>query len=117
MRHYKHLKPTGEGLHSQAVWHKRSFIGCIAYQIGRDRSSVCHKIEKNERHKRFSACAAPKEGSCPLTADTGRKGGAQILRSLIVEERWSPKQAGDISGSRVAAAASLSFSTILQAGP
>ncbi|QUC02280.1 hypothetical protein [Atopobium sp. oral taxon 416] len=27
--------------------------------------------EKNERHKRFSACATQKEGSCPLTADTG----------------------------------------------
>ena len=50
---------------------KGSFIGCIAYQIGRDRSSVCHKIAKNERHKRFSACATQKEGSCPLTADTG----------------------------------------------
>ena len=50
---------------------KGSFIGFIAYQIGRDRSSVCHKIEKNERHKRFSACATQKEGSCPLTADTG----------------------------------------------
>ena len=96
---------------------KGSFIGCIAYKTGKDSSSVCHKVEKNERHKRFSACAAQKEGSCPPTADTGRKGGAQILRSLIVEERWSPKQAGDISGSSMAAGASLSLSTILQAGP
>ncbi|RRF99985.1 MAG: hypothetical protein DUD39_01510 [Coriobacteriaceae bacterium] len=50
---------------------KGSFIGYIAYQIGRDRSSVCHKIARTARHKRFSACATPKEGSCPLTADTG----------------------------------------------
>jgi IS30 family transposase len=46
MCHYKYLKPTGEELHSRAVWQKGSSIGCIA-----------HKIGKTARHKRFSACA------------------------------------------------------------
>jgi IS30 family transposase len=63
MCHYKHLKPTGEGLHrgeglhSQAVWQKGYSIGCIAHEIGEDRSSGCHKIARTARHKRFSACA------------------------------------------------------------
>ena len=67
MRHYKHLKPTGEELHSRAAWQKGSSIGFIARKIGRDSSSVCHKVEKNERHKRFSVCAAqnPKGGQLP----------------------------------------------------
>ena len=38
MCHYKYRKPTGEGLHSRAVWHKGSSIGCIARKIGRDRA-------------------------------------------------------------------------------
>jgi hypothetical protein len=79
MCHYKHRKPTGEELHSRAVWQKGSSIGCIAYQIGRDSSSVCRKIARTARHKRFSACAAPKEGSCPPTEDKGRKGDFQTL--------------------------------------
>ena len=87
MCHYKHRKPTGEELYSRAAWHKGSSIGCIARKIGRDRSSVCHKVEKTERYKRFSICVAQKEGSCPPTAGKGRKGGTQTLRSLIVEER------------------------------
>jgi hypothetical protein len=41
MCHYKHLKPTGEELHSRAVWHKGSSIGFIAHKTGKDRSSVC----------------------------------------------------------------------------
>jgi len=67
MCHYKHLKPTGEELHSCTVWQKGSSIGYIARKTGKDRSSVCHKVEKNERHKRFSACAAqnPKGGQLP----------------------------------------------------
>ena len=71
MCHYKHLKPTEEELHSRAAWQKGSSIGCIARKIGRDSSSVCHKVARTARHKRFSACATQKEGSCPLTADTG----------------------------------------------
>ena len=62
MCHYKHLKPTGEGLHSRAVWHKGSSIGYIAAEIGKDSSSVCHKLKRNARHGRFRACAAQKEG-------------------------------------------------------
>ena len=99
------------------MWHKGSSIGCIARKTGKDRSSVCHKIEKTERHKRFSGCVAPKEGSCPPTAGKSRKGGTQTLRSLIVRRALIPKQADDISGSSMVSAASLSFSTILQAGP
>ena len=117
MCHYKYRKPTGEELHSRAAWHKGSFIGYIARKIGRDRSSVSHKVEKTERHKRFSVCVAPKEGSCPPTAGKGRKGGTQILRSLIVRRALIPKQTDDISGSSMVSAASLSLSTILQAGP
>jgi IS30 family transposase len=62
MCHYKHLKPTGEELHSQAVWHKGRPIGYIAAEIGRDSSSVCHKLKRNARHGRFRACTAQKEG-------------------------------------------------------
>ncbi|RRF99572.1 MAG: hypothetical protein DUD39_03560 [Coriobacteriaceae bacterium] len=54
--------PTGEELHSRAVWQTGSSIGFIAHKTGKDRSSVCHKIAKNERHKRFSTCTALKEG-------------------------------------------------------
>ncbi|RRF98182.1 MAG: hypothetical protein DUD39_11000 [Coriobacteriaceae bacterium] len=75
------------------MWHKGSSIGCIARKTGKDRSSVCHKIAKNERHKRFSACATQKEGSCPPTAGKSRKGGTQTLRSLIVRRALVP-QAG-----------------------
>ena len=113
MCHYKYRKPTGEELHSRAAWHKGSFIGYIASQIGRDRSSVCHKVEKTERHKRFSVCVAQKEGSCPPTAGKSRKGGTQTLRLLIVRRALIPKQTDDISGSRVAAGAPLSLPTIL----
>ena len=73
------------------MWQKGSFIGFIARKIGRDRSSVCHKVEKTERYKRFSICVAQKEGSCPPTAGKGRKGGAQILRSLIVRRELAPQ--------------------------
>ncbi|QUC03586.1 hypothetical protein [Atopobium sp. oral taxon 416] len=62
MCHYKHLKPTGEGLHSRAVWHKGSSIGYIAGKIGRDSSSICHKLKRNGRHGHFRVCAAQKEG-------------------------------------------------------
>ena len=62
MCYYKHRKPTGEGLHSQAVWHKGRPIGYIAAEIGRDSSSVCHKLKRNARHGRFRACTAQKEG-------------------------------------------------------
>jgi hypothetical protein len=55
MCHYKYRMPTGEELHSRAVWQTGSSIGFIAHKTGKDRSSVCHKVEKNERHKRFSA--------------------------------------------------------------
>ena len=58
---------------------KGSSIGFIAHKTGKDRSSVCRKVEKNERHKRFSACATQKEGSCPPTAGKSRKGGTQTL--------------------------------------
>jgi IS30 family transposase len=61
MCHYKHLKPTGEGLHSRAVWHKGRPIAYIAAEIGKDSSSVCHKLKRNVRHGRFRACAAQKE--------------------------------------------------------
>ncbi|RRF97785.1 MAG: hypothetical protein DUD39_13065 [Coriobacteriaceae bacterium] len=49
------------------MWHKGSFIGYIARKTGKDRSSVCHKIARTARHKRFSACAAqnPKGGQLP----------------------------------------------------
>ena len=86
MCHYKHLKPTEEELHSQTVWHKGSSIGCIARKTGKDSSTVRHKVEKNERHKRFSACAAPKEGASPPTADKGRKGGFQTLHPTLTEK-------------------------------
>ena len=62
MCHYKHLKPTGEELHSRVVWHKGRSIAYIAAEIGRDSSSVCHKLKRNGRHGRFRACAAQKEG-------------------------------------------------------
>ncbi|RRF91638.1 MAG: hypothetical protein DUD39_17520 [Coriobacteriaceae bacterium] len=62
MCHYKHLKPTGEGLHSQAAWHKGRPIAYIAAEIGRDSSSVCHKLKRNARHGRYGACATQKEG-------------------------------------------------------
>ena len=91
MRHYKYRKPTGEELHSRAVWQKGSFIGFIAHKTGKDRSSVCHKVEKTERYKRFSGCVAQKEGSCPPTAGKGRKGGTQTLRSLIVRGALIPQ--------------------------
>ncbi|QUC03839.1 hypothetical protein [Atopobium sp. oral taxon 416] len=62
MCHYKHLKPTGEGLHSQAAWHKGRSIAYIAAEIGKDSSSICRKLKRNARHGRFRACAAQKEG-------------------------------------------------------
>ena len=37
-------------------------IGYIAAEIGRDSSSVCHKLKRNARHGRFRACTAQKEG-------------------------------------------------------
>ena len=37
-------------------------IAYIAAEIGRDSSSVCHKLKRNARHGRFRACAAQKEG-------------------------------------------------------
>ncbi|QUC04951.1 helix-turn-helix domain-containing protein [Atopobium sp. oral taxon 416] len=37
-------------------------IAYIAAEIGRDSSSVCHKLKRNGRHGRFRACAAQKEG-------------------------------------------------------
>ncbi|QUC02562.1 MAG: hypothetical protein DUD39_11925 [Coriobacteriaceae bacterium] len=102
MCYYKHLKPTGEELHSRAVWQKGSFIGYIARKIGKDKSSVCHKVEKTERYKRFSACAAPKEGASPLTAGKSREGGIRPC----ARSSWrsvgppSPKQAGNICAGR-----------------
>ncbi|QUC03008.1 hypothetical protein [Atopobium sp. oral taxon 416] len=62
MCHYKHLKPTGEELHSRTVWHKGRLIAYIAAEIGKDSFSVCHKLKRNGRHGRFRACAAQKEG-------------------------------------------------------
>jgi IS30 family transposase len=51
--------------------------------------------------------------------DAGRKGGfsdpalTQKVRLLIMDRHWSPDEIDDISGSRVAAGASLSLPTIL----
>ena len=51
--------------------------------------------------------------------DAGRKGGFQTLaltqkvRLLIMDRHWSLEEIDDISGSRVAAGASLSLPTIL----
>ena len=39
-----------------------SSIGYIAAEIGKDSSSVCHKLKRNARHGHFKACAAQKEG-------------------------------------------------------
>ena len=101
MRHYKHLKPTGEGLHrgeglhSQAVWQKGYSIGCIAHEIGEDRSSGCHKIARTARHKRFSACAGQmcrhlrRKGKRVRSKRPKTKGKVEISHS--VKDR--PKQA------------------------
>ena len=42
--------------------HKGYSIGYIAAEIGKDSSSVCHKLKRNARHGHFRACAAQKEG-------------------------------------------------------
>ncbi|QUC02748.1 hypothetical protein [Atopobium sp. oral taxon 416] len=62
MCHYKYRMPTGEGLHSRAAWHKGRPIGYIAGKIGKDSSSVCHKLKRNGRHGCYGACTAQKEG-------------------------------------------------------
>ena len=61
MCHYKHLSSQERDciatLHAEG-----SSIGYIAAEIGKDSSSVCHKLKRNARHGRFRACAAQKEG-------------------------------------------------------
>ncbi|QUC04865.1 helix-turn-helix domain-containing protein [Atopobium sp. oral taxon 416] len=37
-------------------------IAYIAGKIGKDSSSVCHKLKRNAHHGCFKACAAQKEG-------------------------------------------------------
>ena len=61
MCHYTHLslqeKDRIATLHAEG-----SSIGYIAAEIGRDSSSVCHKLKRNARHGRFRVCATQKEG-------------------------------------------------------
>jgi IS30 family transposase len=42
--------------------HKGSSIAYIAAEIGRDSSSICHKLKRNAWHGHYGACAAQKEG-------------------------------------------------------
>jgi IS30 family transposase len=42
--------------------HKGRPIGYIAAEIGRDSSSICHKLKRNDRHGHYRACTAQKEG-------------------------------------------------------
>ncbi|RRF99244.1 MAG: hypothetical protein DUD39_05430 [Coriobacteriaceae bacterium] len=44
------------------MWHKGSSIAYIAAEIGKDSSSVCHKLKRNARHSHYGACTAQKEG-------------------------------------------------------
>ena len=61
MCHYKHLSPQERDCIAELHAEGRS-IAYIAAEIGKDSSSVCHKLKRNGRHGRFRACAAQKEG-------------------------------------------------------
>jgi IS30 family transposase len=92
-------------------------IAYIAAEIGRDSSSVCHKLKRNARHGRFRACAAQRRADerrrrCRAKRRLSDPALAQKVRLLIMDRHWSLEEIDYISGSRVAAGASLSLSTI-----
>ena len=61
MCHYTHLSLQERDCIAELHAEGRP-IGYIAAEIGKDSSSVCHKLKRNARHGRFRACTAPKEG-------------------------------------------------------
>ena len=118
MCHYKHLKPTGEGLHSHAACTREGQL-----PISRQRSAgtapasatssrgthgtdaLGHVLPKRREDERRRRCRAKRRLSDPALV--------QKVRLLIMDRHWSPDEIDDISGLRVAAGAPLSLPTIL----
>ena len=61
MYHYTHLSLQERDCIAELHAEGKS-IAYIAAEIGRDSSSICHELKRNDRHGRFRACAAQKEG-------------------------------------------------------
>ncbi|RRF96221.1 MAG: IS30 family transposase [Coriobacteriaceae bacterium] len=117
MCHYTHLSPqerdciavlcgTREG--QSAISRQRS-AGTAPASATSSRGThatdtLRHVLPKRRADERRRRCRAKRRLSDPALA--------QKVRLLIMDRHWSPEQIDDISGSRVAAGASLSLSTI-----
>ena len=102
--------------------HKGRPIGYIAGKIGRDSSSICHKLKRNAHHGRLGHVLPKKRADerrrrCRAKRRLSDPALTQKVRLLIMDRHWSLEEIDDISGSRVAAGAPLSLPTTLQAGP
>lgn len=98
MRHYSHLSPQERDCIAMLHAEGRS-IGYIAGETGRDRSTICRELKRNGRHGRYGACAAQRRaearhGRCRPKRRLSDPALAQRVRSLIVDERWSPDETG-----------------------
>jgi IS30 family transposase len=116
MCHYKHLSSQERDCIATLHAEGRS-IAYIAAEIGRDSSSICHKLKRNGRHGHYGACAAQRRADerrrrCRAKRRLSDPALTQKVRLLIMDRHWSLEQIDGISGSRVAAGASLSLSTI-----
>ena len=122
MRHYTHLSPqernciaelrgTREG--QLPISRQRSAgtasVSATSSRGTRGTGALEHVLPKRRADERRRGCRAKRRLSDPALAEK--------VRLLIMDRHWSPEQIDDISGSRVAAGASLSLSTILPAGP
>lgn len=96
MCHYRHLSPQERDCIATLHAEGRS-IGYIAGATGRDKSTICRELKRNGRHGRYGACAAQRRaearhGRCRPKRRLSDPALAQKVRSLIVDEHWSPDE-------------------------
>jgi IS30 family transposase len=77
--------------------HKGRSIGYIAAEIGRDSSSICHKLKRNGRHGHFRACAVQRRADerhrrCRAKRRLSDPALTQKVRLLIMDRHWSLEQ-------------------------
>lgn len=96
MCHYRHLSPQERDCIATLHAEGRS-IGYIAGATGRDKSTICRELKRNGRHGRYGACAAQRRaearhGRCRPKRRLSDPALAQKVRSLIMDEHWSPDE-------------------------
>jgi len=96
MCHYRHLSPQERDCIATLHAEGRS-IGYIAGATGRDKSTICRELKRNGRHGRYGACAAQgraeaRHRRCRPKRRLSDPALAQKVRSLIMDEHWSPDE-------------------------